>query len=639
MKRLHLDFETFSQVDITKEGAYRYAMHPSTKVLMAAYALSDGKVHHWDATKKPMPTDLKKWLDDPEVEIHAFNANFERLIITHVLKLSIPLSRYRCTMVHAFLRSFVGGLSSVGAELGIAEDKAKLKEGKALIKVFCVPRKPTKSKPYTQVTEAHAPDKWQQFVQYNIQDVEAERAVWKMLNKHPVEIADWEDWFLDQLINDNGLPIDEPLVKAAIELAERDKAYLMGELERLTDLDNPNSREQLLGWLQQHCDIPDLTKNTVAEYAGKEDLDEAVREVLNIRKLTSKSSVSKFAAIRRCTQAGRVYGTLQFAGAQRTGRWAGRLIQPQNFIRPPRGYDAEDSIDLIMRGGHPEDLAHHLTAALRGCIASSGKNALAIADLAGIEGRVLPWLCNFQKKLTQIKNGMDMYLVAASAIYGIPYEKLTDKSPERTPGKVAELALGYQGSIGALNQMAAAYGLTPFEEDEGLEIVRAWRQANKPITQFWYNCQSAFRQALGNKKKEVIVENLAFFYDGEFLLLILPSNRKIYYHKPEVGENNLSYMGWNSVKRKWERIDTYGGKLVENATQAMARDILMENMHHVHAAGFKIVGSVHDELLTEQPKTRKHNHENLAKLMTKVPEWAEGLPLGASGYTERRYKK
>lgn len=638
-KFLHLDWETFCELDITKVGAYRYAAHPSCEVLMGSFKIGNGKTLHWDATKKPMPIRLRRALEDPNITIVAFNATFERLILKHVLDMELPIERFHCTMAHAYTLGFVGTLGQVGAALGI--DKKKLEEGKDLIKLFCQPRKPTKNKPWTRTTRKHEPEKWERFCAYNVRDTDAEHEIQTYLDKYPMPQHEVELYRLDQKINDRGLPIDRKLCEKALIMAEKERTAIFSKIERVAKIENANSRAQLLGWLhEQGCEIPNLQQSTVDEWLGKVRKNSKVHKVLGWKQMVSKSSISKYEKILVCADDDdRIRGSLQYSGAQRTKRWAGRLIQPQNFIRPPRGYSPEEAIELVMEEEHPEWAFYYLAAALRGAICAPKGQIMSISDLSGIEGRVLPWLCFFQDKLDKIEQGIDMYLVAAAAIYGISYEELDGESPERQTGKVAELALGFQGGWRALNAMAKGYGLEEYSKREGTKIVDAWRRANKPIEQFWDDSEEAAINAVLDPGTPYTAGRVKYIMDGDFLFCILPSGGEIAYYDPAVEESKLSYMGWDSYQKKWTEIPTYGGKLVENATQATAREVIAHDMVLVDQAGFEIVGSVHDEILTCQKPYKKYHHSKLSALMATQPAWAEGLPLGAKGYTEMRYKK
>jgi len=641
---LSFDFETFCELDITEVGAYKYASHESCEVLMAAYAFEDGDIYHWDAFHDPViPKGLQEYLEDPSVTISAFNAPFERLIFNYVLGIELPIERFNCSMAHAYNLGFAGGLSMVGKAIGI--DNQKLESGKALIKLFCSPRKPTKNKPWCRTLPEHEPDKWEEFCYYNTVDVEAEIEISEFLAKYPMSEEEIHIYRLDQKINDRGLPIDRELCEKALIMAEKEQTKVFRQIMRFTGIDNPNSRDQLMAWFKKvGCKIPDLQAATVDEWVSKppKGCPEKAHKVLTLKQLVSKSSISKYQKILTCAMDDdRVRGTIQYSGAPRTRRWAGRLIQPQNFARPPKGFsDAEKSIALIYALKHPPKAYYHLVAALRGAICAPDGEMITDSDLAGIEGRVLPWLANDMEKVKRIANGRNMYFEASSVIYGIPYEEMTKKRPEYMPGKIAELALGFQGSIGALNNMAKNYGLEPYKPKEGYDIVDKWRKNNSKLVDFWAECQRAFRLALGDKGKPKTAGRLTYIYIDDFMFCHLPSGGQIAYYDPFVSdEGTLCYYGLNSYTKKWTIIETYGGKLAENATQATAREILAYNMRQADKYGFKIVGSIHDEILTCQKPYKKYSDKVLSKVMSRRPPWAEDLPLGAAGYMSKRYKK
>lgn len=646
-RSFHLDYETYSDVDIKKVGAYNYARHPSTRVLMAAYAYGDDPVEHWDAVKNPaMPAKLKKALNSSNVLIHGFNVNFERQITVHVLKLDLPIERTRCTMVHAYLYSFSGGLDVVAKAVGLPEDKQKLDTGKDLIRRFCQEQPP--SRKISHWGPHNDPEGWQKFIEYNKQDVETERAIHAYFKDYPVSEATWEEWFLDQRINDRGLPIDTALVHAAIKIRDAETHRILEIVKKETGVENPNSKPQMKAWFEsQGYPLENMQAPTVEEAVKNCPKNKKkLRKVLEHIQQISKSSLGKWDAFARATcPDGNLYGSLQFAGASRTRRWAGRLVQPQNFPRPEEGLDTDLVADHMLKHG-VDGLEERfgfpvlvlLASALRAAIHAPPGYQLNISDLAGIEGRVLPWLCFDEDKLQAIRNGVNMYLRAAARIYNVPYESLSKQSVEYMPGKVAELALGFQGAVGALNQMGSAYGVE-FDEETALNIVKAWRRANQPIVDFWYETERAAIAAVNNPDLLFQSGRLAFEVVGGFLFMDLPSGRSIAYHKPQLLQGKLTYKGKHTYTGKWTRISTYGGKLVENATQATARDVLAYNMPLAEEKGFTLIGSVHDELLSLTRKAKKYDVSILNKILTRNPPWATDLPLGAAGYNGPRYKK
>ena len=551
------------------------------------------------------------------------------------LKIDIPIERWHCTMVHGFALGFSGGLGAQAQAVGV--DQQKMEEGRKLIQRFSKPQPDNRK--VRRWTRDNDPENWALFGAYCRQDVETERALQEFYDQYPLPDQVWADWELDQLINDRGLPVDRRLVDQALLYADETRKSLLDEIYDLTGLQNPNSNTQLLAWLQDHgLDIDNLQAATVARKLKSKSTGPLCRRVLELKQQLAKSSVSKFDAFAAATDRDdRIRGTLQYLGASRTGRWGGRLIQPQNFPRPPKGIDVANVIAAILTGRPIDNPLHSLSAALRGVFKAGKGKTLVVADLAGIEGRVLPWLCGFDEKLKKIEDGLDMYKVAAAGIYRINYEAVSDE--QRTVGKVCELALGYQGSVNALNTMANAYGLPPYTEQDGYPIVQAWRMANKPITQFWSACQRAARLAIRNRNITYTAGKLVFIADANFLMMILPSGRTLYYYQPMQDENSISYMGLNQYTRKWERTDTYGGKFAENATQAVSRDILVHGMRLVEDYGFQIVGHVHDEIITEQRPAKKRSAAVLSNLMSTRPSWAPDLPLAAQGFEADRYRK
>ena len=764
MPVLHLDIETYSDLDLPEVGLYRYASDPSTEILMLGWAIDDGPVELLDPIPSTMPRSwpvrLIQALRDPTTIVCAFNAQFERVMLRDCLKIDIPIERWHCTMVHGFALGFSGGLGAQAQAVGV--DQQKMEEGRKLIQRFSKPQPDNRK--VRRWTRDNDPENWALFGAYCRQDVETERALQEFYDQYPLPDQVWADWELDQLINDRGLPVDRRLVDQALLYADETRKSLLDEIYDLTGLQNPNSNTQLLAWLQDHgLDIDNLQAATVARKLKSKSTGPLCRRVLELKQQLAKSSVSKFDAFAAATDRDdRIRGTLQYLGASRTGRWGGRLIQPQNFPRPPKGIDVANVIAAILTGRPIDNPLHSLSAALRGVFKAGKGKTLVVADLAGIEGRVLPWLCGFDEKLKKIEDGLDMYKVAAAGIYRINYEAVSDE--QRTVGKVCiaenqlvltdqglvpiqyvtramrvwdgkewvthdgvvdnglqeviehdgliatrdhivwtadgqtlsfetcarqqilllqtgaderpiramennisarttrvydiinagprhrftvsnvlvsncELALGYQGSVNALNTMANAYGLPPYTEQDGYPIVQAWRMANKPITQFWSACQRAARLAIRNRNITYTAGKLVFIADANFLMMILPSGRTLYYYQPMQDENSISYMGLNQYTRKWERTDTYGGKFAENATQAVSRDILVHGMRLVEDYGFQIVGHVHDEIITEQRPAKKRSAAVLSNLMSTRPSWAPDLPLAAQGFEADRYRK
>ena len=663
---LSVDIETYSDVDIGKAGLYKYAESPVFQILLFAYKLDDAPVEVVDLTEEALPPELTQMLLDPGVIKHAYNAAFEWYCLSRYLRLpeaqrNAWLDQWRCTMLHGLYCGYPAGLATVGRALGLPEEKQKLAVGKALIRYFCVPCTPTKSNGgRTRNLPQHDPEKWRLFQTYNAQDVVTESEIEHRLSRFPVPEQVRRQWITDQIINARGVAIDAELVNGALELDEQERLRYQQEAQAITGLENPNSVAQLTGWLQRELGQPvkDLRKETVEDLL-KTQLPESVHRVLQIRQELGKTSNKKYTALDQAVCAdGRVRGLLQFYGANRTGRWAGRIVQPQNL---PRTYIAgellpaardwvkgrnRDAIKLVF-GSIPDTLSQLIRTAF---VASPG-NILVDADFSAIEARVIAWLAGEDWVLEVFRTHGKIYEATASQMFGVPLEKIKKGNPEysyRQKGKVATLALGYQGGVNALiTQGALRNGLT---EEELPEIVQRWRQANPVIVQFWYTLEAAAWEAVQNGKTTVLQNGrlvLAREWDPEnqldFLAIQLPSGRKLYYANPCIGQNrfgkpSLCYMGMNQTSKKWEMLETYGGKLAENVTQAVARDCLAETIERLEVAGCPIVFHIHDEVVIDAPKGRQDLKE-VERIMSQPPFWAEGLPLAADGWVNQFFKK
>lgn len=663
---LSVDIETYSDVDIGKAGLYKYAESPVFQTLLFAYKLDDAPVEVVDLTKETLSRELTQMLLDPRVIKHAYNAAFEWYCLSRYLRLSEPqrdawLDQWRCTMLHGLYCGYPAGLAAVGRALGLPEEKQKLAVGKALIRYFCVPCTPTKSNGgRTRNLPQHDPEKWRLFQTYNAQDVVTESEIERRLSRFPVPEPVRRQWITDQLINARGVAIDTELVGGALELDEQERLRYQKEAQAITGLENPNSVAQLTGWLQRELGQPvkDLRKETVEDLL-KTQLPESVRRVLQIRQELGKTSNKKYTALDQAVCAdGRVRGLLQFYGANRTGRWAGRIVQPQNL---PRTYIAgellplardwvkgrnRDAIKLVF-GSVPDTLSQ----LIRTAFVASPENILVDADFSAIEARVIAWLAGEDWVLEVFRTHGKIYEATASQMFGVPLEKIKKGNPEysyRQKGKVATLALGYQGGTGSLVSMGALRsGLT---EEELPEIVQRWRQANPAIVQFWYTLEAAAWEAVQSGKTTVLQNGrlvLAREWDPEnqldFLAIQLPSGRRLYYANPCIGQNrfgkpSLCYMGMNQTSKKWEMLETYGGKLAENVTQAVARDCLAEAIDRLEAAGYPIVFHIHDEVVIDAPPG-KQNLKEVERIMSQPPFWADGLPLAADGWVNPFFKK
>lgn len=692
MPELHLDFETRSELDLLKVGAYRYAEHESTEILMAAYSLDDGPVKIWvPAEGEDMPFDLEEYFDDPDVTIPAWNANFERCIIAAKLPNGTARARphrFRCAMVDGMSIGLPGKLEKAGEALGLGEDKAKMKDGRRLITKFCKPRKPTKRNPDRWWTAKTAPDDWALFKSYCIRDVEAERTIWHKTKTWRMPEIEQRLWVIDQEINDRGLAVDMALVFAAKKMGDEHKARLFARSQALTGLDNPNSRDQLIEWLnstddfdpEEDSEVEDLRKKTVEKILGREDLSEVVREVLELRRQIAKSSLKKYdTLIRAVCDDGRIRGTMQFCGANRTGRWAGRLLQVQNL---PQG-NIEDvellalTRELVKIGDYDAlyvmwdgNISDMLATLIRTCLVAPAGSLIAAADFSAIEARVLAWFANCRWRLEIFRTHGKIYEASASTMFKIPfsdfeaYKKRTGKHhPARKKGKVSELALGYQGGENALITMGALdQGIL---REELLPMVDAWRDANTEIAGvknekgwrengFWQKVEGAAKLALRTGKRQEVLcgdglrAKLVFRVAGGMLIITLPSGRHLHYYKARLtrtgkGREQIQYWGVNQKTKQWQLLDTYGGKLVENIVQAFSRDCLREAMFKLHELGYPMTMLVHDEivfelLITEIEAGRLTLDEILAVMAEEIP-YAPGLPLKGAGYTNPFYFK
>lgn len=652
MRTLNIDIETYSSVDIKKAGAYRYAQTPDFQILLFAYSWDGGKVQIIDlAQGEYLPMELVEALADPDVIKHAYNAAFEWYCLNRFFY--SPIEQWRCTQVHGLYCGYPAGLGALGEAMGIPQDKRKLGTGGALIRTFCIPCKPTKTNGMRSRTlPHHEPGKWELFKQYCIGDVVSEMDIQRRLSAFPVPDQEWQMWHLDQRINARGLACDLQMVEGALAVNEQVTAELRQEAVNLTGLDNPKSVQQLSKWLEEETgeEVENLQKGTVSKLIDKLDEGKAKR-VLEIRQELSKTSVKKYAAMQIAAGPdGRVRGLLQFYGANRTGRWAGRLVQIQNL---PRNYltSLEYARQLVMDqnvemlkfvfGNVPDTLSQLIRTAF---IAPEGKTLL-VADYSAIEARVIAWLGGEQWRLDVFNTHGKIYEASASQMFGVPIEEIGKGSDLRQKGKVAELALGYQGGKGALISMGALdMGLT---EDELPEIVMRWRNANRRIVDLWFSMEAAALEVM-ETGEPVGVRGLIFAREShfatqqDFFTIQLPSGRKLYYPKPFLKENDfgkpaLHYWGVDQTKKKWTVLNTYGGKLVENCVQAIARDCLAVSMVRLENAGYPIVLHVHDEAGIEADSP--YELDNALDIMGQSITWAPGLPLRADGFTTQFYMK
>lgn len=657
MRHLNIDIETYSDIDIGKSGLYRYCDTAAFEILLLAYAFDFGDVHVVDlASGDTIPADVMAALKDPDVIKHAYNAVFE---ITCLNKAGIetPAGQWQCTMLHGMYLGYPAGLARLGDALGLPEDKKKITVGKTLIKYFCVPCKPTKRNGNrSRNLPQHDPDKWELFKEYNRMDVVTEMEDYKRLASFPVPAETWRDWLVDYEINSRGIAIDTALVNGALAIDAEHRDELSRKAVELTGLENPNSRAQLLEWFREHTDL-ELTDLTKATVAGIKTDDEAISKLLGIRKELAKSSVTKYTAMTNalCSD-GRVRGLLQFYGANRTGRWAGRLVQVQNL---PRNYieSLDVARDLVKKHNRAGlkllygDVADTLSQLIRTAFVAPDGNMLCVADFSAIEARVLSWLAQEKWRMDVFATTGKIYEAAASMMFGVPVESIKKGNPEyalRAKGKIAELALGYGGGPAALAAMGALnMGLT---EDELPDIVRRWRTANRRIVDFWYSVEQAAIHVMSTSEPVGLPIGIMFRRECapknglDFLTVELPSKRKLYYPGPYLAENQFGSQALyyrSLVGAKWCNTSTYGGKLTENITQAVARDCLAIALRRLVDAGYKPLMHIHDEVVCEVPLEALHNDEvdRMSAIMCEPIEWARGLKLNAAGFTSPYYMK
>lgn len=645
MQTLSIDLETYSDQPLAKTGVYRYVESPDFEILLFAYSVDGGSVQQIDlACGEKIPPAILAALEDDKVIKWAFNANFERICLSRFL--GYPTGDYlkpdswKCSMVWAAYMGLPLSLEGAGAVLGL--EKQKLTEGKDLIKYFCQPCTPTKSNGQrTRNLPKHAPDKWLAFKRYNIRDVETEMSIQSRLSKYPVPDSVWEEYHLDQEINDRGVGLDMELVRQAIQMDGRSRSELTQAMKELTSLDNPNSVQQMKQWLADNgMETDTLGKKAVADLLKTAPPE--LQKVLTLRQQLAKSSVKKYQAMETAVCAdGRARGMFQFYGANRTGRWAGRIIQMQNL---PQNHldDLSEARELVRTGGFDalemlyEDVPDTLSQLIRTAFVPQGNRKFIVADFSAIEARVIAWLAGEKWRQDVFAQGKDIYCASASQMFGVPVEKHGVNGHLRQKGKIAELALGYGGSVGALKAMGALeMGL---QEDELPALVSAWRQANPKIVQFWWAVDHAVMDAV-TRKTTTKTHGIIFSARNGMLFITLPSGRSLAYVKPKIGENRfggdcITYEGVGGTK-KWERIDSYGPKFVENIVQATSRDILCYAMKTLRCCS--IVMHIHDEVVIEAD--RRMSLQAVCDQMGRTPPWANGLQLRADGYETDFYKK
>lgn len=643
MKTLAIDIETYSSVDLKKSGVYPYAESDDFEILLFAYAWDDDPVEVIDlAQGETLPDDVLQALTDSSITKTAFNANFERTGIAEHFGIEADPAQWKCTAVHALTLGLPGYLAGVAKAMRIEEQKDTA--GTSLINYFSKPCKPTKvNGGRTRNFPEHDLKRWEQYKAYNIQDVVVERAIKQKLDKFKPTDFEYRLWQLDQKIIDSGVYLDSVLVEKAMACDLEESERSMNESKRITGLDNPNSTAQLRGWLEAQGEpMPNLQAATVSQYI-KDTNNEQVKQVLQLRQAMSKTSVSKYAAMENGScKDGRVRGLLQFYGANRTGRWAGRLVQVQNLPRNMMEYDDLHAARKLLKGGQFETLdvlyervPDVLSQLIRTALVPAPGHRLIVSDFSAIEARVIAWFAGEHWRLDVFNSHGKIYEASAAQMFSVPIESIDKGSDLRAKGKIAELALGYQGAMGALMQMGAdKMGLS---EDEMTEIVNSWRAANAKIVKFWYDVGDAALKAVREKQVVNMQFGLQFSYESGMLFIRLPSGRRLAYVRPSIEKNKFDrdaifFDGARS------RESTYGGKLVENIVQATARDLLAESLIKVDEAGYKIVFHVHDEIVTET-EYGTGSIADLEAIMSEPVDWAPGLPLNADGFETEYYMK
>jgi DNA polymerase I - 3''-5'' exonuclease and polymerase domains len=659
MKELSIDLETYSDVDISKSGAYKYAESDNFEILLFGVSVDNEPVVVYDLTAgDEIPTEILAALSDDNVTKWAFNASFERVCLSNWLRKHHPEyfktyksegdpvqnyldpTSWKCTLVWSAYMGLPLSLEGVGAVLKLQDQK--MKEGKDLIKYFCCPCKPTKvNGGRTRNLPEHAPDKWEIFKAYNRRDVEVELAIKQKLLKFPVPDTVWSEYHIDQEINDRGIMLDMDMVENAIAFDEKSKSSLMISMQNITNLDNPNSVAQMKQWLSENgIETESLGKKDVAGLIKETDGD--ITAALKLRLQLAKSSVKKYQAMQNAVcKDGRAHGMFQFYGANRSGRWAGRLIQLQNL---PQNHmpDLEEARELVRIGDYDtldmlyDDIPDTLSQLIRTAFIARPGYKFIVSDYSAIEARVLAHLAGEAWRSKVFAEGKDIYCASASQMFGVPVEKHGVNSHLRQKGKIAELALGYGGSVGALKSMGALeMGLT---EEELQPLVDSWRTSNPMITAFWWDVDKAVKTTI-KQRVPTEVRGIKFIYKSGMLFIKLPSGRSLSYAKPKIGENrfgseSVTYEGVGSTK-KWERIESYGPKFVENIVQAVSRDLLCYAMHNL--SNQQICGHVHDELIIECPENTTVN--SITSVMGKSPDWMKDILIRGDGYDTKFYKK
>ena len=654
---LHVDLETYSSIDISSSGSYKYVESVDFEIMLVAYAFDNEPIKIIDlASGEKLPQEFTNALLNPEIEKHAHNANFERICFRKY-GYDVPASQWRCSATHARYCGLPGSLEDVSTVLQLGE-YGKLSTGKALIKYFCCPVKPTNvnGQRYRNLPH-HDLEKWEEFKNYCIHDVIAERKITDILEPYPVPQQEWDNYVLDQKINDRGIKIDIEIATNAIRFDAINSTELLAECKRLTQLENPNSPIQLRRWIGDAIgkDIPSLAKDLIDPLIDEVG-DGAVSDVLNIRKKLSKTSIKKYFSMLNCVcYDGRAHGLFQFYGANRTGRWAGRLIQLQNLVRN-KMEALKEARDIVKDNDYEllkmmyDDISDVLSQLIRTALVPEKGKIFGVSDFSAIEAKVIAWLASEDWRLDVFRTHGKIYEASAAMMFNVPLESVTKGSDYRGKGKIAELALGFGGGVGALTQMEASTfqkGDTKLSDEEKDIIVKKWRKASPNIVLMWADYEKCAKKAIFHKAKVVSkYKGVIFDCDDKVMTIELPSGRKLFYQNPSLvpgkfeGTRAIRYWGMDQTKKIWCRQDTYGGKITENIVQAIARDLLVHSMQELDKRGFDIVIHVHDEIGCEiDINTVDLELGVMADVMGAEVPWAKKLPLGAEGFITEFYKK
>lgn len=654
-QRMSVDIETYSSIDLSKAGVYKYTEAPDFDILLIGYSFDDEEevqvidTYNLDEEGRAMMTEFMAALHDPHIIKTAFNANFERTCLAKWTEREMPPEQWRDTMILALELGLPRSLADVGMALGLPEDKLKDPQGKALINFFSKPCKPTKANGQrTRNLPEHDPAKWALYKSYNRQDVVTEKEIWSRLVGFGWPKSEKELWNLDQRMNDHGVRLDVPMIEKIVDYDAQRQEELKAEASELTGLSNPNSPSQLKEWLEEKGEkMTSLTKDTIAEALSRE-LDPDVRRVLEIRSALGKTSVAKYSTmLEAVNEDGRLRGILQFYGANRSGRWAGKLVQTHNLARNTLP-DLDLARELVKEGDFDTvqtlfgETSFIFSELVRTAFIPSEGCRFVVSDFSAIEARVISWISGEEWRLDAFRAGKDIYCESASQMYHVPVVKHGVNGELRQKGKIAELALGYQGGVGAMKQMDKG-GSIPEEEMQG--IVDQWRAANPKVVKLWKTCEMAAKTCIEERRTVKIRCGIAFRYIRGNLFITLPNGRHLCYWGTRLAEDprgwgtKLIYKGVNQTTKQWGDVETYGGKLVENIVQATARDCLAEVMKRVSSLGYKIVMHVHDEIIVDVPNEDKDAPAKITAIMGEPISWAPGLPLRGDTYETDFYKK